>query len=110
MPECKALRTFNSRQYGFIRLGSQFSSDKAYASELRRLGLIKILPDPLEPARNQSFPRAPATSGNDRPPARPDQNSEDPPDAGEVKPLSSSRVGQASRRRTSRTLGASANR
>ena len=110
MPECKALATFNSRQYGFIRLGSRFSSDKSYADELLRNGLIEIIPDPLEPARTQSFPRAPSTSGNDQPEPPTDPNSEDPPDAGSVPPLSSSRAGLASRRKTSRSRGASANR
>ena len=110
MPECKALRSFKSSQYGFIRSGSRFSSEKAYASDLLRLGLIEIIPDPLEPARTQSFPRAPATSGNRQPQDPPRPSSEDPPDAGEVKPLSSSRAGLASRRKTSRSSGASANR
>lgn len=110
MPECKALATFNSRQYGFIRLGSRFSSDKAYAAELQRLGLIEILADPLEPARTQAFPGAPSTSRSEQPDPPANPTAEDPPDAGQIPPLSSSRAGLASRRKTSRSRGASASR
>lgn len=111
MPECKALRTFNSDKYGFIRMGSRFSSEKGYAQELRTRGLIEILPDPLEPARVQAHPLAPRVQGKD-PPADPPppaaSSMADPPADGEATPSALSRVGRALRRRTATTSKADA--
>jgi hypothetical protein len=113
MPECKALRTFNSDKYGFIRLGSRFSSEKGYAIELQSKGLIQILPDPLEPARVQALPGAPRVQGKD-PPAEPPPpaapSTADPLAAGEATPSALSRVGRALRRRTATTSKADAKR
>jgi hypothetical protein len=100
MPECKALKTFNSAKYGFIRYGSRFSSEKGYANELRIRGLIEILPDPLEPARVQALEGAPARLGKEPsaspPPSAPETAA--PPADGEAKRSLLSRVGRASRR------------
>jgi hypothetical protein len=104
MPECKAIKSFNSAKYGFIRHGSRFSSEKGYANELRMLGLIEILPDTLQPARVQAHAAAPMGK---EPPASPppslDPPLAGPPAAGAARPSALSRAGQALRRRTATT-------
>lgn len=105
MAECKALRTFNSERYGFIRAGSRFSSEVAYAHDLRRNGLCEIIEDDLRlrPDHNQAIPRAPETKTqpSDPPPAAaPNTDTADPPDDGPDPPSLLSRVVRASRRKT----------
>lgn len=110
MAECKALRTFNSDKYGFIRAGSRFSSEVAYAHDLKRNGLCEILVDdlrlhPLKPDLNQAVPRAPQIKEqpSDPPPAAaPLQDTADPQDAGQDQQSLLSRVVRASRRKTSK--------
>lgn len=115
MPQCKALRTFDSR-YGFIRTGDRFSSEKGYALELSTKGLVAILPDTLEPERTQAFPGAPAVKGKDPPdppPAQPntaDPAMEDPPAAGSARPSALSRAARALTRRTAPKSKANAKR
>lgn len=100
MPQCKALRTFESK-YGFIRAGSPFSAEKGYAVELASRGLIEILPDTLEPARNQALPGPPAKKESPVvPPPASDPNAAGQAAAGSTKPSVLSRAGQALRRRT----------
>jgi hypothetical protein len=117
MPQCKALRTFESR-YGFIRTGDRFSSEKGYAVELATRGLIAILPDTPEPARVQAFPGAPLVQGKE-PPANPpppaqqstaDRDTEAPPAAGAARPSALSRAAQALRRKTAPKSRAGAKR
>jgi hypothetical protein len=117
MPQCKALRTFESR-YGFIRTGDRFSSEQGYAVELQSRGLIAILKEDLEPARTQAFPQAPRTQGkespaNPPPPAAPntaESDTEDPPAAGSARPSALSRAARALTRRTAPTSRANAKR
>lgn len=115
MPQCKALRTFDSR-YGFIRTGDRFSSEKGYALELATRGLVAILPDTLEPARVQAFDRAPQgkeSPANPPPPANPstaESDTEDPPAAGAARPSALSRAAQALRRKTAGRSKANAKR
>lgn len=117
MPQCKALRTFDSR-YGFIRAGDRFSAEKGYALDLATRGLVAILPDTLEPARTQAFPGAPLTQGKDPPPRPPapepkntaDPATEDPPAAGSARPSALSRAARALTRRTAPSSKANAKR
>ena len=111
--QCKALKTFNSTQYGFIRTGARFTSEHGYAMQLRANGLIEILNEPNQPQRVQAFGTAPVTQGKEQapsapPPARP--NSAAPPADGEAKPSLLSRAGRALQRPTASTSGGNAKR
>lgn len=113
MPECKALKTFNSIQYGFIRAGSRFSSEKNYANQLRRNGLIEILKDDIEPSRTQAFKGAPASQGKEPPFQPPSLASNDTADLaadGEGRPSALSRVARALQRPTAPSSKVSAKR
>jgi hypothetical protein len=104
MAECKALRTFNSDRYGFIRAGSHFSSEVGYAQDLVRNGLAQIIVDEPHPTRQvQAFPRAPEIKEQppDPPPAAANNPvTADPPADGPEKSSLLSRAVRASRRRT----------
>jgi hypothetical protein len=104
--QCKALKTFNSTQYGFIRTGARFTSEHGYAMQLRANGLIEILNEPNQPQRVQAFGSAPVTQGKEQapsnpPPARPDSAGQ--ADDGAAKPSLLSRAGRASQRPTAHT-------
>lgn len=101
MPQCKALKTFNSQLYGFIRAGSRFSSEPGYARELAAKAMIEILPDALEPERVQAIPGAPFEKKEPSPPQFP--AADPPPAAGEARPSRLSRAAQALTRRTAIT-------
>lgn len=102
MPECKALKTFNSARYGFIRAGSRFSSEKGYAHELVLNGLAQILADPLQPERVQAHPGAPQVKKTLESPSPPPLEG-DPPAAGVARPSRLSRAARALTRPTARS-------
>jgi len=116
MPQCKALRTFHSQQYGYIRAGTRFSSEPNYAHDLVRNGLIQIL-DPGGPSRTQALPGAPSTK-NDPPVLQPDPDlqpappplTEDQPDDGAEKQSALSRVARVLQRPTAPTSKVNAKR
>src|ERR1700728_3806964 len=70
--QCKALKTFHSTQYGYIRAGTRFASEPNYAHDLVRNGLIQIL-DPGGPSRTQALGGAPSIK-NAPPVLQPDQD------------------------------------
>jgi hypothetical protein len=114
MPQCKAIKTFNSTQYGYIRAGTRFSSEKNYALALRSKGLIEIIADEIKPDRTQAFPGAPSVK-NAPPVLQPDEDlqrphTEDPEDAGGEKPSALSRVARVLQRPTASTSKANAKR
>ena len=108
--ECRALKTFNSERYGFMRAGARFSSELQYANQLRIKGMVEFLPDPLAPERTQAHIQAPRNQAHTDAPLGKGPPSEHPPlddtappaDDGEAKPSLSSRVGQALRAKTAR--------
>jgi hypothetical protein len=121
MPQCKAIKTFHSEQLScYMRAGTRFSADKAYANALRSKGLIVILSEGPEPERVQSFDGAPL--GKDPQPAPPpasrgitadslaSHTSADLEADGAEKPSVLSRVGQALRKPTAPTSKANAKR
>ena len=113
MPQCKALKTFNSTQYGYIRAGSRFSSEKNYANQLRRNGLIEILKEDIEPSRTQAFNGPPVTQGKEPPFQPPSLASNDTAVLaadGAEKPSALSRVARALQRPTAPSSKASAKR
>lgn len=106
--ECKALRTFNSSRFGYIRTGARFScDDKGHAHELRRNGLIEILPNPPGPDRFEAIKRAPQEKGQplEPPPAVGEKNLpvEDAPADGQARRSLLSRVVRPSTRKTARS-------
>lgn len=114
MPQCKALKTFNSTQYGFIRAGSHFSSEPQYAQDLLRHGLIEIEGDSMQPSRTQAMLHAPVTQGKEPPSAPPlavnRSVTVDRRDDGEEKLSASSRADRASHHPTSSTSKGNAKR
>ena len=120
MPQCKAVKTFHSEQLGYLRAGTRFSADKAYANQLRARGLIVILSEGPEPARTQAFAGAPTTQGKVQSPAPPpvsrgitaeslsSRASVDLADGGAGKPSALSRAGRALQKLTAPTSKANA--
>jgi hypothetical protein len=90
----KALKSFQSRSYGFITAGSKFNCEPGYARDLVRNRLIQILEEeeePPGPKDNKAVPAAPARK-QPTAPAR---------DAGAAPPPSSLEADLASRVMTS---------
>jgi len=97
MPQCKALKTFDSR-YGKVRLGETFAAEQGYAVDLKSNGLVEILGEKKadrEPQRTQAFVGAPLNKGTD---TLVGKGTADPSGAGGGKPFASSRADPASRR------------
>jgi hypothetical protein len=114
MPQCKAIKTFHSEHYGYIRAGTRFSSDKNYALQLRSRGLIQIIADENGPSRTQAFEGAPETK-NEPPVLQPDKDlqqadSADQQRDGAEKQSALSRVGRVLQRPTAPTPKANAKR
>ncbi|HMJ15503.1 MAG TPA: hypothetical protein VK524_29005 [Polyangiaceae bacterium] len=87
----KALKSFQSRAYGFITAGSKFNCEPGYARDLVRNKLIEILEDTPGPKDNKAVPAAPARK----------QPTAPVPGAGVVAPPSSLEADLASRLLTS---------
>ena len=112
--QCKALKTFHSTQYGYIRAGTRFASEPNYAHDLVRNGLIQIL-DPGGPSRTQALGGAPSIK-NAPPVLQPDQDlqpappqvTEVQPGAGAATPSALSRAVRALQRPTAGTSKANA--
>lgn len=120
MPACKAIKTFHSTQYGYIRAGTRFHSDKNYADQLRTRGLIEIIADVREASRAQVLQapkiKAPHPDGiqvlpkKATPEPPPASDSAVPGDAGAAKPSALSRAARALQRQIAPTSKASAKR
>ena len=107
--QARALTTFKS-QYGLIRTGQIFTSDKSYADEMVLKRNVEIVPSTLKPDRRQAFAAAPRNAGKghatEQPPSlSPSPDTADPQANGPEKPASSSRVVRRSKRKTSNTPG-----
>lgn len=88
----KALKSFQSKAYGFITAGSTFNCEPSYARDLLRNKLIEILDeDAPGPKDNKAVPVAPATK----------QPTAPAPGAGGAPPPSSLEADLASRLLTS---------
>lgn len=99
--KCKALKPFQSRQYGYITAGSTFNCEPGYARDLVRNKLIVILDeDAPGPNDNKSVPAAPARKEPTAP----------APDDGKAPPPSSLEADLASRSLTSKPFAAGAKR
>jgi len=97
----KALKSFQSKAYGFITAGAKFSCEPAYARDLVRNKLIEILEeDAPGPKDDKSVPSAPAR----KQPTAPAQ------DDGAALPPSSLEADLASRLTTSKPFVAGAKR
>lgn len=92
----KALKSFQSKAYGFITAGSKFNCEPAYARDLARNKLIEILDEEETPGPkdNKAVPAAPVTR----------QRTVPAPGDGQVPPPSSLEADLASRLVTSRPL------
>lgn len=111
MLQCRAKVTFRSH-YGMLRAGERVTVEPWYFDQANRkiqqLELIEPDKKPaVEPSRRAVITEAPKTKKEppiDQPPLSPSQTERDTPkDDGEAKPLSASRAGRVSRKKTSRT-------
>lgn len=102
MPEARALRTFNSTQFGLIRSGSVFKCPPDYLRKLEKNGLaVQVSEDPA-PSKNRSHPEAPNRGGKGAPaPGSTKPDTGRTPDNGKAGTSSSAQAAPASTGKTS---------
>lgn len=103
--QARALATFQS-QYGFVRQGQIFTSERTYAEEMALKKNVEIITGNPQPQRRQAFAGAPYTAGKGPATALPPLSSHDSAavqDSGAARPASSLPLDRRSQRKTSTT-------